>query len=80
MKINHMYFSSRWVPLVIVLLQARLLHTHAEYRRLINQGAIKVDGDTIRDDRCELKTHIAGNLLDIDVGNRGKVTVALWRG
>ena len=52
-----------------VLVEGELATSNSEARRLIQQGGVKVDGDTVRDDKTEISTAGTEPLL-IQVGKR----------
>jgi tyrosyl-tRNA synthetase len=52
-----------------VLVEGELATSNSEARRLIQQGGVRVDGDTVRDDKTEISTTGTEPLL-IQVGKR----------
>ncbi len=62
-----------------VLVEGELAASNSEARRLIQQGGVKVDGDTVRDDKAEISTTGTEPIL-IQVGKRRFAKVSFSRG
>jgi tyrosyl-tRNA synthetase len=61
-----------------LLVSAGLVSSNSEARRLMEQGAVKVDGEVLRDPKCELPTAREAPLL-IHVGKRRFASVRFSR-
>ena len=61
-----------------LLVSARLVSSNSEARRLMEQGAVRVDGEALRDPKCELPTACEAPLL-IQVGKRRFARIAFSR-
>jgi len=70
-------FSDGDPPLMVVLREAKLVASSGEGRRLIEQGAVRVDGEIVRDSRAKV-ARTGGKVL-IQVGKRKVLRVSLAR-
>jgi len=61
------------VPLVRALLDAQLVASTSEARRLVTQGAVKVDGDRVSDPKAELA--VGTHLVQVGKLRAGRLTV-----
>ena len=65
--------SGKPVPLVRALLDAQLVASTSEARRLVTQGAVKVDGDRVSDPKAELA--VGTHLVQVGKLRAGRLTV-----
>jgi tyrosyl-tRNA synthetase len=63
------------MPLAQLLKQVNLVATTSEAYRMLDQGAVKADGEKINDRKCEMRLQ-AGDAVVLQVGRRRFIRIA----